>query len=144
MPRLRGGEYLRAGGIVAVATGVCLALRPHLATVDIAMLLLLGVVAVAGRYQRGPALLASLLSTAVFDFLFVPPYSTFDVYNPSYFLTFGVMLVVALTMTGLTARIREQRELAHEREQRTAVLYALPAIFFLLCVKTLQKDLVAK
>jgi hypothetical protein len=26
----------------------------------------------------------------------------------------------------------------------TSVLYALPAIFFLMCVKTLQKDLVAK
>lgn len=125
MPRLRAGEYLRAGGIVAVATGVCLVLRPHLATVDIAMLLLLGVVATAARYQRGPALLASLLSTAVFDYLFVPPYNTFDVSNPSYFLTFGVMLVVALTMTGLTARIREQRELALEREQQTTALHVL-------------------
>jgi two-component system sensor histidine kinase KdpD len=125
MPRFRAGEYLRAGGIVAVATGACLVLRPHLATVDIAMLLLLGVVACAARYQRGPALLASLLSTAAFDYLFVPPYYTFSVSNPSYFLTFGVMLVVALTMTGLTARIREQREVAHEREQQTAALYAL-------------------
>jgi hypothetical protein len=26
----------------------------------------------------------------------------------------------------------------------TSVLYALPAIFFLMCVKTLQKDLVAR
>ena len=26
----------------------------------------------------------------------------------------------------------------------TSVLYVLPAIFFMLCVKTLQKDLVAK
>jgi hypothetical protein len=26
----------------------------------------------------------------------------------------------------------------------TSVLYATPAIFFLLCIKTLQKDLVAK
>ena len=125
MPGLRAGEYLRAGGIVAVATGVCLVLRPHLATVDIAMLLLLGVVAAAARYQRGPALLASLLSTAVFDYLFVPPYYTFNVSNPSYFLTFGVMLVVALTMTGLTARIREQRQAARERELQTSALYAL-------------------
>lgn len=125
VPRLEAGEYVRAGGIVAVDTGVCLVLRPHLATVDIAMLLLLGVVAAAARYQRGPALLASLLSTAAFDYLFVPPYYTFNAFNPAYFLTFGVMLAVALTMGGLTARIREQREVAYAREQQTAALYAL-------------------
>lgn len=121
------GEYVRAGGIVAAATGVCLAARPRLATVDIAMILLLSVVATAARYRRGPALLASLLSTAAFDYLFVPPYYTFDVFNPSYFLTFGVMLIVALLMTGLTARIREQRVRADEREQQSRALYALEA-----------------
>ena len=127
MARWGAGQYLGAGGMVAVATGVCLAVRPHLATVDIAMILLLSVVAAAARYRRGPALLACLLSTAAFDYLFVPPYYTFDVFNPSYFLTFGVMLVVALTMSGLTARIREQREIAHEREQQSRALYALEA-----------------
>lgn len=127
MARRGTGAYIRAGGIVAAATGVCLAARPRLATVDIAMILLLSVVAAAARYRRGPALLASLLSTAAFDFLFVPPYYTFDVFNPSYFLTFGVMLIVALLMTGLTARIREQREMADEREQQSRALYALEA-----------------
>jgi two-component system sensor histidine kinase KdpD len=127
MARWGDGQYLRAGGMVAVAIGVCLVVRPHLATVDIAMILLLSVVAAAARYRRGPALLACLLSTAAFDYLFVPPYYTFDVFNPSYFLTFGVMLLVALTMSGLTARIREQREIAHEREQQSRALCALEA-----------------
>ena len=44
------------------------------------------------RYRRGPAILASLLSIAAFDFGFVPPYYTFDVHDPAYYLTFGVML----------------------------------------------------
>jgi two-component system sensor histidine kinase KdpD len=82
-------------------------------------------VAVAARYSRGPALFSSILSIAAFNFLFVPPYYTFNVRDTSYFLTFGVMLVVALTMSSLTARIREQREAAAEREQRTAALYAM-------------------
>ena len=47
----------------------------------------------------GPALLASVLSIAAFDFVFVPPYYTFNVHDGAYFLTFGVMLVVALIMS---------------------------------------------
>lgn len=123
--RTRTQEYLRATGIVAVAVLVCLALRSHLASIDVAMLLLVGVVAVAARYQRGPALLASALSIAAFDFFFVPPYYTFNVHDTAYVLTFGVMLVVALTMSRLTARIREQAEASAEREQRTSALYAM-------------------
>src|SRR5436309_8993395 len=118
-------EYASAIGIVAASTALCFALRPRLKTVDVAMVLLLGVVAVAARYRRAPALLASALSIAVFDFVFVPPYYTFDVHDTAYFLTFRVMLAVALVMSGLTARIREQREEARERERRTAALYAM-------------------
>ena len=118
-------EYAGATAGVLVATALCLLLRSRLATVDVAMLLLVGVVVAAARYRLGPALLATALSIAVFDFLFVPPYNTFNVVEPRYFLTFGVMLVVALTLTRLTARIREQAEAAAEREQRTAALYAM-------------------
>jgi two-component system, OmpR family, sensor histidine kinase KdpD len=123
--RHRAREYVSAGGVVGVATGLCLMLRTRLEPIDVAMVLLAGVVAVAARYRRGPALFASILSIAAFNFLFVPPYYTFSVHDTSYFLTFGVMLVVALTMSRLTARIREQREAAAEREQRTAALYAM-------------------
>jgi len=123
--KLRVEEYARAAGIVGLAAGLCLALRTRLAPIDVAMVLLAGVVAVAARYRRGPALVASILSIAAFNFLFVPPYYTFNVSDTSYFLTFGVMLVVALAMSRLTTRIREQREAAADRERRTAALYAL-------------------
>src|SRR6266545_4754117 len=124
-PRPLWREYASALGIVALSAALCFALRPRLKTVDVAMVLLLGVVAVAALYRRGPAVLASVLSIAVFDFVFVPPYYTFGVHDTAYFLTFGVMLAVALVMSGLTARIRDQREEARERERRTAALYAM-------------------
>src|ERR1044071_7391626 len=120
-----GREYPLAAGFVVLASALCFAFRSSLKTVDVAMVLLLAVVGVAARYRRGPALLASTLSIAIFDFVFVPPYYTFNVHDTAYFLTFGVMLAVALVMSGLTARIREQAEEARERERRTAALYAL-------------------
>jgi two-component system sensor histidine kinase KdpD len=100
-------------------------LRAHLLVTDIAMLYLVPVVAVAARYRRGAAVLATVLCVACFDLLFVPPYYTFTVDEPAYFLTFGVMFLVALVMSGLTARIREQAEEATARERRTAALYAM-------------------
>jgi two-component system sensor histidine kinase KdpD len=66
-----------------------------------------------------------LLSIAIFDFLFVKPIFTFAVADLRYFLTFGTMLAVALLISGFTLRIREQAEMARDREGRTATLYAL-------------------
>jgi len=123
--RSRLNEYASSVGIIALTTVLALLLRPHLQITDVAMLFLLAVVVVAYRHRRGPALLASLLSIAAFDFGFIPPYNAFQVNDAAYFLTFGVMLAVALTMSQLTARIGEQAEDAGERERRTAALYAL-------------------
>jgi two-component system, OmpR family, sensor histidine kinase KdpD len=124
-PTTRRIEYIYAALIVAVASLLGLLVRSRLKTIDVAMVFLLAVVLVASRYRRGPALVASVLSIAVFDFVFVPPYYTFNVHDTAYFLTFGVMLAVAFTMSRLTARIREDAETAREHEQRTAALYAL-------------------
>ncbi|MFL5493154.1 MAG: DUF4118 domain-containing protein [Gemmatimonadales bacterium] len=118
-------EYLRTMVIMTAVTVCCFVLRSHLAAVDVAMLLLLGVVAVAARYRRGPALLASVVSIAAFDFLFVPPYYTFDVHDTAYLLTFVVMLVVALTMSRLTGVIREHALEAEVRGRRAAAVAAL-------------------
>ena len=72
---------------------------------------------VAARYHRGPSLLSCLASIAAFDFLFVPPYYTFQVHETAYLLTFAVMLVVALTMSRLTGVIREHAASTRERER---------------------------
>lgn len=124
-PRLRISEYGWSVCILAFTTAVGLLLRRHLQIIDVAMLFLLAVVVVGYRYRRGPAVLASLLSIAAFDLLFVPPYYAFHVHDTAYYLTFGVMLAVALSMGQLTARIREQAQDASESESRARALYAM-------------------
>jgi two-component system sensor histidine kinase KdpD len=121
-------EYAAAAAIALVPTAIGLVIRAaeaELSTIDAAMLYLLGVVVAASRYRQGPAALTSVLSIALFDFCFVPPYYTFSVGDARYGLTFVVMLVVALMMSRLTARIRNQAEASRERERRTATLYAM-------------------
>ena len=93
--------------------------------VDIAMIYLLGVIFTASRTHRGPAILASLLSVAAFDFFFVPPFYTFVVHQKSYYVTFIVMFIVAFVTSRLTVRVREQADAARRRERSTAALYRL-------------------
>lgn len=92
---------------------------------NLVMLYLVGVVVVASRWGRGPSLLASALGVAAFDFFLVPPHFTFAVADAQYLLTFAVMAAVAVTISTLTARVKEQADAARARERRTNALYAL-------------------
>jgi two-component system, OmpR family, sensor histidine kinase KdpD len=129
-PRLRprppeSTAYALAVGAVGACTGLAWAMFPRFELSNIIMMYLLGVVAVSMRTGRGPSMLASVLSVAAFDFVFVPPYFTFAVADSQYLVTFAVMLVVALVISGLNVRGREQAEAARQRERRTATLYAM-------------------
>ncbi len=120
----RPSDYAWSLAIVALSTAVSGAMWPFFHVTDLLMVYLLGVVLAATRLGRGPSALASVLSVAAVDFCFVPPYFTFAVTDKQYGITFGVMLVVALLISDLATRVREQAEMARLRERRTAVLYA--------------------
>jgi two-component system sensor histidine kinase KdpD len=117
--------YAGTLAVVAVCTLLCWGLFRQLAEANRVMIYLSGVVLVATRFGRGPAVLASLLSVLAFDFFFVPPYLTFEVAESQYLLTFGTMTAVALIVSTLTARTRQQAESATDRERRTAALYSM-------------------
>jgi two-component system sensor histidine kinase KdpD len=120
-----GAGYGWAVAAVALVTAFAWLVFPVLELSNMVMVYLLATVVVAARFGRGPSVLASILSVAAFDFFFVPPHLTFAVSDTEYLITFAVMLIVGLVISGLTARIRAQAEAAREREQRTAALYAM-------------------
>jgi len=124
-PPWRPAEWLWALSAVVAATGIAAAMFPYFEMLDLVMVYLLGVVVAAIRTSRWPALAATLLSIGAFDFFFVPPYYTLAVADVRHAVTFGVMLVVALVISGLTLRVREQAEAARGRERRTAALFGL-------------------
>ncbi len=119
-PRLQRYAYaiLTSIGITAVATP----LLRHFDLANIVMLFLLGVVLVAYRYGRGPAVLAAVLNVVSFDFFFVPPRLTFAVSDVQYLVTFAVMLIVGLVIGHLTAGLRYQLNVARYREERARSL----------------------
>jgi two-component system sensor histidine kinase KdpD len=122
------GAYGWALAIVVACTTLGWAgrqLYPDFAEANVIMAYLLGVLIAATRFGRGPSVVVSVLGVAAFDFFFVPPFLTFAVSDTQYLLTFGVMLAVALVISALTGRSRQQALLARQRERRTAALYAL-------------------
>jgi two-component system, OmpR family, sensor histidine kinase KdpD len=123
--RTRPTAYVPAALVIVACTAVSWGMSRYFASSNLVMVYLLGVAFVATRYPAGPAALASVLSVAFFDFFFVPPHMTFAVADTQYLLTFAIMLAVALLISNLASRVREQSETVRQRERRTSTLYAL-------------------
>jgi two-component system, OmpR family, sensor histidine kinase KdpD len=99
---------------------------PHrFSNTNVLMIDLLAVLFIALRFGRGPAVLASLLAVAAFDFTVVPPYFSFAVSDTQYFVTFGCMFAAALIISTLTDRVKQQGVVARQSERRTAALLDL-------------------
>jgi len=96
-----------------------------LSEANLIMVYMLAVVFVAAKFGRNPAILASIAAVLTFDFFFVQPYYKFAVNDTQYFITFGVMLAIALITSTLTSQLRRQAQLSRQREQRTESLYHL-------------------
>jgi two-component system, OmpR family, sensor histidine kinase KdpD len=116
---IRWQRYGWALVAVAVAGTIAGITFPYFELANIVMLFLLAVVFAGVRLGRGPAVLASFVSVAVFDFFFVPPRFSFAVSDVQYLLTFVVMLAVALVIGQLTAGVRFQASVASQREERS-------------------------
>ncbi|MEZ5394156.1 MAG: sensor histidine kinase KdpD [Bryobacterales bacterium] len=117
------GQYGVAVLVVAASTLLGLSLHPEIDLADVVMIYLLGIVGVSIRTARGPGLTACLLSAAAFNFFFTTPYYTLAIDRAQFVITFSVMLIVGLTISGLTYRVRSQASFAVERERRTHALF---------------------
>lgn len=98
-----------------VAFGVCLAAALLAAGLDrvvgllsLGVVFLLAVLFVAVRYGLGPALFASLLSSAFYNFLFTEPRFTFDVQHPDDLAAVISFFLASLIAGNLGGRLRQQ------------------------------------
>ncbi len=110
---------------VAACSAVCFAMYPFFELANLIMVYLLGAMYIASRHGQGPAILTSALGVICFDVFFVPPRFTLAVSDTQYLFTFAIMFLVAVVISRLTSRIRQQAETARTREARTQVMLAL-------------------
>lgn len=130
VPGVQAGRFAGVQGFALVlallacafATLVAALLLRFFDLSNVVMLFLLTVVLVALNLGRAAGALAALLSVLSLDFFFVPPRLSFTVSDTQYLFTFALMLVVALIIGQLAARLRYQASTAIAREHRATAL----------------------
>ena len=110
---------------ILIVTFIGKLLTPQFDLLNIALLYLLPVLISAFYWGRGPSLLASILGVLAFDFFFVPPFYSFAVDDIRYLFTFGVYLLVAIVISAMASRLRNELEKTRKSEWLTIALYAL-------------------
>lgn len=110
---------------VLAATAVLIPFRAQLSPVQIMLLYVPVIVAVARATGVRPSALAAVASFAAVDLLFVPPYYVFTVDSPADWLTLVVFLAVALVAGVQAGRVRESEKGAVRQQEETALLFRL-------------------
>ena len=119
-PRL---GYIVAVVVVAAATAVLRVFGGHVNPTTAALALLLIVLFVATAWGPKPAILASLLGVASFNFFFLPPVGTFNIAEPENWIAFVAFLITAITVGQLSAHARLRAAEANSARQEVERLY---------------------
>ncbi|MBX3015406.1 MAG: sensor histidine kinase KdpD [Caldilineaceae bacterium] len=123
-----GRAYLLAVVVMALVTALnwsILQMLPWLEYQVVGLTDLLTVLLIAIYLGRGPAILAATLSAFTFNFFFVEPHYTFVVTRFQDLVLIGLYFLIAIFAGSLTARIRQQEQLAQRNVQRIMSLYRL-------------------
>jgi two-component system sensor histidine kinase KdpD len=123
--RLAWRNYAWSALAVAVTVGVAWLFNAVMAHAlgSVGMLFLVPVLLSAIWFGLRPALLTSFVSVMAYNFFFLPPLYTFTIADPNNWLSFAVLLLVAITAANLASRVRDQANLAALRASIAGQLY---------------------
>jgi two-component system sensor histidine kinase KdpD len=118
-------NYAWSAAAVAVTVGIAWAFNAVMthAVGSIAMFFLVPVLLIAVSFGLRPALATAFLSVMAYNFFFLPPLYTFTITDPNNWLSFAILLLVAVTAANLAARVRAQANIAALRAQIAGELY---------------------
>jgi len=118
--------YLIALGGPVVLGAVLYAFREHVAAANLALVFVVGIVAVAaGTGRRGAAAAAAVSSALSFDFFCTRPYLSFRITSSSDLTTEIILVVVGLAVGELAARGRQARRQAEAGTDRLERVHGL-------------------
>ena len=122
-PKLEPRAFVGSLLFSAAGLGVALLLRQGLGVSNVALVLLVAVLASAVTFGLWPSLFACLVSALAYNFFFLPPLYTFTIAEPENVITLLVFVLVAAIASNLTARVRMQAIVARQRAATTEDLY---------------------
>ena len=110
-------------GMVATALVISLTLRQSLDISNVALVFYTAVLVSAITYGLWPALFACFLSVLAYNFFFLPPLYKFTISDRENVVTLFFFGLVAVVVSNLAARVRDQVLTARERAKVTEDLY---------------------
>ncbi|RDV03583.1 sensor histidine kinase [Undibacter mobilis] len=116
-------HFVYAVAAVAMALGVGKAITLFTPLPNLSMIFMLAVLFTAINFGIWPAIFASLLSFAVYNFFFITPLYTFTIAEPYELLALVIFLVVAMVSSAMAGRVREQARIAADRMRAMRRLY---------------------
>ena len=116
--------YLFSVAITAAALGIAMLLYPVFGIENVDLVFMTAVVGIAVRFGLGPSLLASVVGSLAYNFFFLPPVYTFTIADPTNIAAFFFFMLVAVLVSNLAARVRNQAVSAFGRVRTTESLYA--------------------
>jgi two-component system sensor histidine kinase KdpD len=117
--------YLSAPIMALLFTLFLLPLRSLADPINLVLVYLIGIVAVALRFGRVPSIVATVLCALCFNVFLIEPYYTLKFTDERHAITFIVTLITGLIIGTQTARLRLQVITTRRREKHVASLYAM-------------------
>lgn len=115
--------FLYATSAVAVALGISELLTKLTPIPNLSMVFLMAVLFTAVSFGIWPAIYASIVSFAAYNFFFIEPIYTFTVAEPYELLALVIFLVVAVVTSAIAGRGREQARISAARARAMRRLY---------------------
>ena len=100
--------YAAAALGIAAVTSVCALIRTHINDLTVSLAMLLVVLFIATAWERGPAILASLLGMLCLNYFFLPPLYTFTIEDAKNWVALGAFFITALTAGRLSSWAKQQ------------------------------------
>jgi two-component system sensor histidine kinase KdpD len=116
--------YIAALIAVALALGFGEVIQQWVGAGNVDLIFLTAIVAVAVRFGLLPSLMASVAAAIAYNFFFLPPLYTFTIADPANAVAFSFFTLVAIVVSGVTARARTQAVAALDRARVTEALYS--------------------
>ena len=115
--------YAAALGATAIGLGFSLLVEPIIGIESVDLVFLTAVVGMAVRFGLWPSLATVILASLAYNFFFLPPTWTFTIADPTNVAALVLFAIVAIVVSNLAARAREQAVAARLRAHTTEALY---------------------
>ncbi len=122
-------QYVAAFAAVLLVVAACYPIGKLIGYQAIGLIFLMVIALLSLVLGRGPVFLAAILSSAVWNFFFIPPVLTFHIHQPHDVIALVANLMVALVGATLITRIRNSRaDLLQSRRHLQAVNHFLESL----------------